>query len=134
MKNGNLLLLLAVLLTACGASRVGSNEGSTLAPTAAESEIEWEAESDPGAEVSAGESLTQCTEVNPHPVGQSIAEKFEVSYERVMTWFCSGHTFDEILVALQTSGMSDRSAEELLAMRQSQSWDQIWTEVGIVGP
>ncbi|MDX1687679.1 MAG: hypothetical protein R3248_06820 [Candidatus Promineifilaceae bacterium] len=134
MKHGTLLMLLAVLLTACGASTVDPNEGPTLAPTAAESAIEWEAESDPGAEVSAGESLTQCTEVNPHPVGQSIAEKFEVSYERVMTWFCSGHTFDEILVALQTSGMSDRSAEELLAMRQSKSWDQIWTELGIVGP
>jgi len=134
MRNVAILLLLAVL-TACGASSPGPKEGPTLAPTAeAWSEIEFEAETELGAEVSAGETVTRCTEVDPHPLGVSIAEKYDVSYERVMTWFCSGHTFDEILIALQTSGMSDRSPEELLAMRQNRSWDQIWADLGIVGP
>lgn len=127
MRNVTILVLLAVLMAACGAFNSGPEEGPTLAPRA-------EAGSDLEAEVSTGESVTRCTEVDPHPLGVSIAEKYDVSYERVMTWFCSGHTFDEILIALQTSGMADRSPEELLAMRQNQSWDQIWTDLGIVGP
>lgn len=102
-----------------------------MAPTASDQQgIEVEA----GTNLTAETSVTRCTEVDPHPLGVSIAEKFDVSYERVMMWFCSGHSFDEILVALQTSGMSDRSPEELLTMRANKSWDQIWTELGIVGP
>ena len=135
MRNLTILLFMVVLLTACSASTPDQIEGPTLAPTAeAWKEIGAEADSGPEFEVGADESLTRCTEIDPHPLGESIAEKFDVSYERVMTWFCSGHTFDEILIAIQTSGMSDRSVEELLSMRQSRSWDQIWVELGIVSP
>lgn len=141
MKKIIILMLLAGLMTACG----GSDDSPAAAPTAgawngadveagADLAAETEADLAIEAEVSAGEPATRCTEVDPHPLGVSIAEKFDVSYERVMTWFCSGHTFDEILIALQTSGMSDRAVEELLAMRQTRSWDQIWVELGVVGP
>ena len=124
-----ILLFLAGLVVACSASDPGP--GPTVAPTAGDQRgIDVDAGSDRTAEM----SVTRCTEVDPHPVGVSIAEKFDVSYERVMTWFCGGYSFDEILVALQTSGMSDRAPEELLAMRANKSWDQIWTELGIVGP
>lgn len=138
MKNVVILLLLAGLMTACGSSDDGPAAGPTLAPTAGV----WEGPVEDGADLalddeadaSVGETVTRCTEVDPHPLGVSIAEKFDVGYERVMVWFCNGHTFDEILIALQTSGMSDASVEELLVMRQNQSWDQIWTELGVVGP
>jgi hypothetical protein len=74
-----------------------------------------------------------CTETNPHPVGQSIAESFNLTYEEVMTWFCSGYTFEEILLALQTSRQTDLPAEELLEMSQSKSWEEIWEETDLFG-
>lgn len=141
LLNIALLTLLVGLMAACGASEQEPAAAPTMAPTAGgEQEVETrgdmavESGADVAAGVSEGETATRCTEVDPHPMGVSIAEKFDVSYERVMTWFCSGHTFDEILIALQTSGMSDMSVEELLTLRQSQSWDQIWVELGVVGP
>jgi hypothetical protein len=73
-----------------------------------------------------------CTEVDPHPVAQGIARKFDVPYEDVMTWFCSGNSFDDILLALQTAELVDRPAGELLIMKENSSWDQLWEELGIV--
>jgi hypothetical protein len=73
-----------------------------------------------------------CTEVDPHPVAQGIARKFDVTYEQVMTWFCGGHSFDDILLALQTAELVDRPAGELLIMEENSSWDQLWEELGLV--
>jgi hypothetical protein len=73
-----------------------------------------------------------CTEVDPHPVAQGIARKFDVTYEEVMTWFCGGHSFDDILLALQTAELVDRPAGELLQMKEGSSWDQLWDELGLV--
>lgn len=137
LLNVALLALLAGLMAACGASEREPADAPTMAPTAGveqAGETGGDAAVEAGTGIDEGETATRCTEVDPHPMGVSIAEKFDVSYERVMTWFCSGHAFDEILIALQTSGMSDTSVEELLTLRQSQSWDQIWVELGVVGP
>lgn len=141
LLNVALLALLVGLMAACGASEREPAAAPTMAPTTGveqavepESDVAVEAGTDLSAGIDDGETATRCTEVDPHPMGVSIAEKFDVSYERVMTWFCSGHAFDEILIALQTSGMSDASVEELLTLRQSQPWDQIWVELGVVGP
>jgi hypothetical protein len=73
-----------------------------------------------------------CTEVDPHPVAQGIARKFDVTYEEVMTWFCGGHSFDDILLALETAELVDRPADELLTMKENSSWDQLWEELGLV--
>ena len=73
-----------------------------------------------------------CTGTNPHPVGQSIAETFDLTYEEVMTWFCSGYTFVDILIALQTNRETDLPTEELLEMSETQSWEEIWEEVGLL--
>lgn len=124
-----LLFLLAGLLAACGGADT-QPEVSPM-PEATAQPLDPAGDAAPEAE---GEIVTRCTEVDPHPLGQSIAETFAVSYERVMGLFCSGHPFDEILMALQTSKMSDRSAEELFAMRAEQSWEQIWAELEIVRP
>lgn len=83
----------------------------------------------PGQET---EGSIHCTEVDPHPVAQGIARKFDVTYEEVMTWFCSGNSFDDILLALQTAELIDRPAGELLDMKEDSSWDQLWEELGLV--
>jgi hypothetical protein len=74
----------------------------------------------------------RCTEVDPHPVAEGIVRKFDTTYEEVMTWFCGGQPFDDILLALQTAELADRSAGELLELKGDKSWDQFWEELGLV--
>lgn len=74
-----------------------------------------------------------CTDTNPHPMGQSIAETYEnVSYEQVMIWFCEGYVFDDILVALETSAATDIPASDLLEMLWEKSWEEIWQATGLL--
>jgi len=74
-----------------------------------------------------------CTETDPHPLGQSIAETYEVSYDQVMTWFCSGYSFENILIALETSQAMDIPPETLLQMLLEKDWEEIWVEIGFTG-
>ena len=71
-----------------------------------------------------------CAAGEPNPIGQSIAGEYETSYEQVMTWFCAGYSFDNILIALETSEAVDVPAETLLQMLQEKEWEEIWVEVG----
>ena len=76
-----------------------------------------------------------CTDLDPHPIGAEIAGTYDVAYKDVMGWFCSGHTFEDILLALQTKKLADVELEWLLDKRlQGKSWDQIWDEAGITAP
>ena len=76
-----------------------------------------------------------CTDLDPHPIGAEIAETYDIAYKDVMGWFCSGHTFEDILLALQTKELADFELEWLLDERlQGKSWDQIWDEAGITAP
>ena len=77
-------------------------------------------------------SSIQCTEVDPHPVAEGIAREFDVTYEEVMAWFCEGHPFDDILLALQTAELIDKPVDELLAMKEGKSWDALWEALGLV--
>ncbi len=77
---------------------------------------------------------TVCTETEPHPAGASIADKLDVSYEQVMDWLCGGETFDDILLALQTSRLSDLTAKELLERKDQIGWEAVWEERGLAQP
>ena len=74
-----------------------------------------------------------CTETDPHPIGEQIAGTYEREYNEVMTWFCNGDTFDDILIALQTSEATGVSVEELLQRNYEVGWDQVWEETGFTG-
>ena len=82
--------------------------------------------------IPADADTSRCTEVDPHPIAEGIADKFDATYEEVMTWFCGGHPFDDILLALQTAELAERPASELLAIRGDRIWDQFWEELGLV--
>ena len=42
------------------------------------------------------------------PIGKSIAEDYDfTSYEEVITWFCNGAEFEDILVALETESQTE---------------------------
>ncbi len=68
------------------------------------------------------------------PIGQSIAEDYEsASYEQVITWFCDGAEFEDILVALETETLVDTSAQEMLQMlADGFTWDEIWQLMGLM--
>jgi hypothetical protein len=76
--------------------------------------------------------VASCTDVNPHPIGQGIAETYDVSYDQVMIWFCRGYSFDNIMIALETGEAVNIPAETLLDMLLEKEWEDIWAEVGFV--
>jgi len=67
------------------------------------------------------------------PIGESIADDYEVaSYEQVMTWFCDGAEFEDILVALETEMQTETPADEMLQMlADGFTWEEIWQLVGL---
>jgi hypothetical protein len=73
-----------------------------------------------------------CPPLEPHPLGVSIAEKYEVPYPEVMRWFCAGEAFEDILLALETQELTGRTLEDLFAMREQMSWDDVWKELNLV--
>lgn len=74
-----------------------------------------------------------CTEADPHPIGENIALTYDVPYDQVMVWYCSGYSFENILIALETSAAVDIPAETLLQMLLEKDWETIWDEVGFAG-
>ncbi len=86
--------------------------------------------SDAGPMVTSG---PDCIGPEIHPMGQEIADQFdEATYEDVMTWFCNGAEFEDILVALQTEKDTGELAEDLLKLlAEGQTWEQIWDALGL---
>lgn len=90
----------------------------------------------PPPESGEGESEEEdtCPEDDPHPIAVSISEKFDVSYEKVINWYCDGYIFEDILLALQTGKMADVEPDELLEQSKMKTWEEIWKELGITNP
>jgi hypothetical protein len=69
-----------------------------------------------------------------HPVGEKLADTYDVDYATVMGWFCEGYGFGQIMLALETSQITGQSPDELLAARAGGAgWGQIWQEAGLIG-
>jgi len=79
----------------------------------------------------AAQAVADCFEADPHPIGEAIAEDFDADYDEVMGWMCEGFSFEDILLALQTSELSGRPAGEILDETGSRSWSLIWQEAGL---
>jgi hypothetical protein len=75
----------------------------------------------------------ECLGGQTNAIAVSIAEKYpEVSYDQVMTWFCDGAEFEDILLALLTARLSDAETEDLLEdISMGITWDQIWEELNL---
>ena len=73
---------------------------------------------------------------SPHPLAVKIAERYGVSEEMVMTYYCQGYSIGQIMLAIKTSQMEgvDASPEEILGSLESGvAWGQIWKEMGLIG-
>ena len=149
MKMRDLLILLTVslLVVACAAPTdavpLSPTEGQATA-TAQEEAVFPTSTTDAGA---LEKEPTLPTEAPPvetpeaecpgetiNNIGQGIADEYEfASYEEVMTWFCNGAEFEDILVALQTEDQSGTPAEEMLVMlAEGFTWEEIWLVIGLI--
>lgn len=74
-----------------------------------------------------------CVSEQPNVIGQSIDEEFAgADYAQIMTWFCAGAAFEDIIVALQTEELVEVPAEELLELvAEGFTWEEIWDAVGL---
>jgi hypothetical protein len=80
-----------------------------------------------------GAPAAECLSPEAQTMGGSIAANFEITYEQVMSWFCAGHGFEDILLALETADSVDVPPADLLSkLEQGQSWDEIWKEIGLL--
>ena len=79
-------------------------------------------------------STTVCPGEEVNPLGQSIAGDYDFSriIAQVMTWFCDGAEFEDIMVALETQATTDTPAGDMLRMLgDGMSWDEIWQQIGL---
>ncbi len=137
---GIILILFGLTMIGCGTDPLKSSEHSPQDEAISEGESSPEhAENEISSESGESESPpeptenpeTNCSSLNPHPMAEGIAEQFEVSYDQIMTWYCDGAAFSDILLALETEGLVDLSVEEMLSMVEDNTWDEIWQELGI---
>ena len=135
MKRLSLLLVLLFSLAAC------TPAGTTNAIINAEPETApiQENSSPPEEEAEAPPPITEtkppnCLGAETHPIGQSIADEYDfVTYQEVMTWFCNGAEFEDILTALQTEELTGTPTEELLTMlADGFTWEEIWLLEGLI--
>jgi len=67
-----------------------------------------------------------CVGAVPHPKGMSLAQKYGVSYEEIMGWFCKHYGFGEIDLAYGLSVQYGVPVEEVFGLRESgMGWGQI---------
>jgi hypothetical protein len=128
MNKGVLILAFVVfILSACAPTQVVPNI------TADSSQPPSQPIAPGGDAVPAVTSGPDCLGPELHPMGQEIADQFEeATYEEVMTWFCNGAEFEDILVALQTEKETGELAEDLLELlAEGQTWEEIWDVIGL---
>jgi len=121
-------VILSVMLGAAGC------QGDSLKSASYFSRPDVAPDAEPLPEEEAGEEFnpeTDCAVLNPHPIAQGMVETFDISYDEVMTWYCDGYAFSDILLALETSDLADIPVPDLLPLVKDQSWDEIWDDLGI---
>lgn len=97
-------------------------------------EVGADPDADAGVEndaISGANPETDCSTLNPHPIAQGMVDTYDVSYDEVMTWYCDGYAFSDILLALETSDLADVPVPDLLPLSRNQNWDEIWDDLGI---
>ncbi len=71
-----------------------------------------------------------------HPVAESMAETYGLTYEEIIGWFCNedaenSNGLGQIMLALETAELTGEPAETYLSAREEgMGWGQIWQEVG----
>lgn len=70
----------------------------------------------------------------PHPVAAKLAEKYGVTVEWIMGYFCQGMGMGQIMLALRTAQVTGGDPDALLAQRgEGKGWGEIWKESKLIG-
>jgi len=72
----------------------------------------------------------------PHPLAAKMAERYGVSEDWVMGYFCEGYGMGAIMLALKTSQINGITVdpESLLTERSNGvGWGNIWKNIGLIG-
>lgn len=70
-----------------------------------------------------------CEDNKQHPDALALAEKYEVYYDNVISFYCQGFTFGEIDLAFEISKESGKLVDDLFSLRTSGlEWDVIRDE------
>jgi hypothetical protein len=134
------VLLVTFLINACTPAlppEQGAPTASVSQPEPVEPTLEPPQEPDPLPTSEAGlvvETVApDCLGDEISPIGEAIANEYELaSYDQVMTWFCNGAEFEDILAALETESQTGTPAEEMLQMlADGFTWDEIWQITGL---
>ncbi|MGD8403216.1 MAG: hypothetical protein PVJ21_06125 [Anaerolineales bacterium] len=135
-------MLVTLLLYACGTAQPRPPEQVSPSTSAPEQDV-VEPTPEPTQETvptpvqtrssSDATSPPTCLGDEVSSIGQAIADEYEsVSYDQVMTWFCNGAEFEDILVALETESQTGTPTEEMLQMLADDfTWDEIWLMIGL---
>lgn len=76
------------------------------------------------------EDTGACTNLNP--VGETLAEAYEVDDEVILDWRCDGYGYGEIARALELAKLSGDDADEILARREDgEGWGNILKDYDI---
>ncbi|MCD4801496.1 MAG: hypothetical protein K8R16_01000 [Anaerolineales bacterium] len=127
-------LLIAVILSVLIVGAGCQGDSLKSANYQSRSDVGAEADADAEGEIDADAGVnpeTDCSTLNPHPIAQGMVDTYDVSYDEVMTWYCDGYAFSDILLALETSDLADVPVPDLLPLARNQTWDEIWDELGI---
>jgi hypothetical protein len=131
MKTQLILMFLIALAASSCAPNIPINPQGQMEAVATNQTIPDLAESSTAAP--AQTAATDCAGEDIWKMSQLIAEDypFTSAYE-IMSWFCNGAEFEDIMVALETEDLTDVPAEEMLEMLvEGLSWDEIWQVVGL---
>jgi len=72
----------------------------------------------------------------PHPLAAKLADRYGVTEQWVMGYFCNGYGMGAIMLALKTSQIDgiDATPETLLTERSNGvGWGNIWKNIGLIG-
>ena len=146
VKRELFLVLIGLMLFAGCSGQQNAPKDPGMAPPAADPNVDSGAEEQelveptqaahPPTEIPAPPAepaVPDCLGKKVNKIGKSIAQEYKsVNYKQVMTWFCNGAEFEDILVALETESQTDRLADELLVMiAEGFSWEEIWQAIGL---
>lgn len=130
-----ILIFGTVTLLSCNLLQAGKNSvESNLQPiapsvlTSSQTPVESSEQSPPTNPES--EPEINCAGEDTQEVVESIADTYGVSPQQIRDWNCQGHSFEDILIALETGLAMDIPAEDLLKMHLKQDWESIWKEIG----
>jgi hypothetical protein len=127
-KHLMIAVILSVMLIAAGCQGDELKSAAYQSRPEVAADADAEVETDPDAGVN---QETDCSTLNPHPIAQGMEETFDVTYDEIMTWYCDGFAFSDILLALETSELAEVSVPDLLLLIEDQSWEEIWDDLGI---